>query len=149
MSRLNKEELISEDASNEDIVRRIADLALSQDESAISELQKFLRINIHFSTAREEAALAVSRLATRALLQKGTVGVQVLNNAVFEASFEDRPRFDVGTIIEGLWHVARAQLPPKGMLLEVDLVPPLDNPPSVDTVEAAKQSFHELLQRVN
>ena len=42
-------ELFSEDASAEEIVNKIADLASSQEESALRDLRKLLRSGLHFS----------------------------------------------------------------------------------------------------
>lgn len=121
-------EAFSAEASIGEIVNTIAYLASSQEESALADLRKLLRFNLHFSG---DEVVAVSRLATRALLQKGKPGVEILSNAVLSGPSSEN-QFDAPAILEGLWHAAHGQLPPKGIQLNVDLVPPLDRPPSVD-----------------
>jgi hypothetical protein len=69
-----------------------------------------------------------------------------LSNIALEASFDKEEKLDVGVILEALWHSAHGQLPPKSLLLDVDFVPPLDSPPSSDVVEAARQSFHDIVE---
>ena len=135
-------ELFSEDASAEQIVNTIADLASSQEESALADLRKLLRFDLRFSG---NELVAVSRLATRALLQKGKLGVEILSGAVLGIPIGEN-RIDVPAILEGLWHAAHGQLPPKGIQLNVDLVSPLDQPPSVDSREAAKQALQEIVE---
>lgn len=135
-------EAFSEEASTEEIVNRIADLASSQEESALTDLRKLLKSGLHSSG---DDFFAVSRLATRALLQKGKPGVEILSSAALDAPIGEN-RLDVPAILEGLWHAAHGQLPPKGLQLNVYLVPPLDRPPSVDTVVAAKQAFQEIVE---
>src|SRR5689334_12845923 len=74
-------EVFSEEASTEEIVNKIADLASSQEESALTDLRKLLRSGLHFSG---DDFFAVSRLATRALLQKGKPGVEILSSAALD-----------------------------------------------------------------
>jgi hypothetical protein len=131
-----------EDASAEEIVNTIADLASRQEESALADLRKLLRFDLRFSG---DELVAVSRLATRALLQKGKLGVEILSEAVLGVPIGEN-RIDVPVILEGLWHAAHGQLPPKGIQVNVDLVPPLDQPPSVDSREAAKQALQEIVE---
>jgi hypothetical protein len=136
-------EIISEESKPEEVVEKIASFALSQEDSSIADLRRLLSFRFNFFG---ESNLAVPRLAARALLQKGKLGVQVLSNSALEASFDKGERLDVGVALEALWHGAHGQLPPKGLLLDVDFVPPLDSPPSSDVVEAARQSFHEIVE---
>lgn len=135
-------EVFSEEASIEEVVKKLADLASSQEESALADLRKLLTVNMHFSGTD---FVVVSRLATRALLQKGKPGVEILSSSVLSGPIGEN-RLDVPAILEGLWHAAHGQLPPKGIQLKVDLVPPLDRPPSVDTVEAAEQALQEIVE---
>jgi hypothetical protein len=135
-------EAFSEEASTEEIVNKIADLASSQEEWALTDLRRLLRSGLHFSG---DDFFAVSRLATRALLQKGKPGVEILSSAALDAPIGGH-LLDIPAILEGLWYAARGQLPPKGMQLNVDLAPPLDRPPSVDTLEAAKQALQEIVE---
>jgi hypothetical protein len=132
----------SEDASAEEIVNTISDLASSQEESALEDLRKLLRFDLRFSG---NELVAVSRLATRALLQKGKLGVEILTGAVLGSPIGEN-RIDVPAILEGLWHAAHGQLPPMGIQLNVDLVLPLDRPPSVDSRDAAMQAFQEIVE---
>ena len=136
-------EIISEEAQPEEVVRNIANLAMKQEDSAILDLRKLLSLSFNFFG---EHNLAVTRLASRALLQKGRVGVQVLSDSAIKAPFDKEDKLDVGVILEALWHTAHGQLPPKSILLEVDLISPLDDLPSSDVVEAAKQSLHEIVE---
>jgi len=108
-------EPFSEDASGEEIVNTIAELASNQEESALAELRKLLRFDLRFSG---NELVAVSRLATRALLQKGKPGVEILSGAVLGGQIGES-RFDVPAILEGLWHAAHGQLPPKGIQLVI------------------------------
>src|SRR5690242_3176806 len=95
-------EAFSEQASTEEIVNKIADLALSREGSALTELRKLLRSGLHFSG---NEFFAVSRLATRALLQRGKPGVAILSSAALDAPIGEN-RLDVPAILEGLWHAA-------------------------------------------
>jgi hypothetical protein len=88
----------------------------------------------------------VSRLAARALIQKRTPGVRVLNSGFLEAPSGDGGRPDFGAMFEALWHADHGQLPPKGIFVETDLLPPLENPPAGETIEAARQAFHEIVE---
>lgn len=135
-------EAFSEEASIGEIVNKIAYLASSKEESALGDLRKLLRFNLHFAG---NEVVAVSRLATRALLQKGKPGVEILSGALLSGPTSEN-RFEAPAILEGLWHAAHGQLPPKGIQLNVDLIPPLDRPPSVDSCEAAKQAFQEIVE---
>ena len=69
----NGKRTLLKDASAEEIVNTIADLASSQEESALADLRKLLRFDLRFSGNK---LVAVSRLATRALLQKGKPGLE-------------------------------------------------------------------------
>ena len=136
-------DIISEEAQPEEVVRKVANLALSQEDSAIADLRRLLTSS--FSIFGDHN-LPVSRLAARALLHKGKIGVQILTESALEASLDKAERFDVGVILEALWHGSHGQMPPKGLLLDVDLVPPLDTPPLSDVVETAEKSLHEIVE---
>jgi hypothetical protein len=70
----------------------------------------------------------------------------MLRDSAIETSTNNDDKLDVGVILEALWHAAHGQLAPTGIFLKVPLEPPLDNPPSSDVVEAAKQSLHEIVE---
>jgi hypothetical protein len=136
-------DIFSEGASTEEIIEKVAALADSHEDAALQELKTLL--NFHY-TIFGDNHISVTRLAARALLQKGKLGIQLLSSGILDASFEGSDRFDVGVMLEALWYAAHGQLPPKGIMLDVNLIPPLENLPSSNAIKTAQQAFHEIVE---
>jgi hypothetical protein len=137
-------------ASPDEVVQKFADLASATDQAAVDEICQFLPIPIHYDSAHPlELFYGVSRLACRALLQKGELGIKVLGDLFLEApleseGFQETP--DVGAILEALWHAAYGRLIPIVGNPELKLMRPLDDVLSTETIDAARQAFNDILE---
>src|SRR5690242_21360 len=107
-------------ATGEEIGRKIAALAASDEDTAVSELCNFLLVE-HFPHTD------IARLACWGLLQKGPKGVQLLDEMV-------RKQFSTssGNIIEALWYAINMDRLPK-IKIFIPVYSPLDQPPSDET----------------
>ena len=134
-----------EQASPDEVVSKLAALAASNDDNSVGELCQFLSLQHSYIG---ESGLAVSRLACRALLQKGAIGIEALSNSAVQSSFEEAPGkyADVLVILETLWYVAHGQLPPYGLNKNLELAPPLDNQPPSESILAAQHALQEIVE---
>jgi cytidylate kinase len=123
--------------SAEALAKKIADLALSDEDSAIDLLRTFLT----GVDGRNYDKHDIPRVACRGLLQKGVAGVQALVLTIQEAPGMIYP----AAIIESLWHAAQGHHPPTFMLGSIPLLPPLNNPLPPNIVAAAREALHNLI----
>lgn len=120
---------------HDEIPRKIAELTNS---GAISDLQDFLLIRDDHTFDKR----AVPRLICRGLLQFGKDGVKAMIDTLPDSPGSIYPI----AIIEALWFAARGKLPPTTKLPHMLPLPtPLCNPPSLETIEASRQAFEDLV----
>lgn len=137
-------EEFTEQTPSDEIVEKVAALALDPSQSSLVHLRTLLLLKFNLLGADH---IAVPRLASRALIQKGKAGVEVLKNALLEASFaESALMVDIGTILEHIWFAKRGELPSKKFLGKIDLIDPLDSLPSAEAIEAARLAFLEIVE---
>jgi hypothetical protein len=135
---------ITEDLSDEAIVKTIAELSLTKTDAALSDLTSFLKDEyIWFG----ENNLPLPLLASLALLQKSSRGVQALKDKVL-GSESDSDGSAIGHVLEVLWYAAHGHLAPtnKPPLRDIALVPPLNRTLSEETIQAARKAFFEIVE---
>ena len=92
-------EIIFEEAQPEEIVKKIANLAMSQEDSTLLDLRKLISFSFN---SFGEYNIAIIRLASRALLQKSRVGVQVLRGSTAKAFFDKEDSIYTNYLTESL-----------------------------------------------
>lgn len=134
---MDVENFVKQVTGFEEMAMKIADLASSNEESTINFLRDLLLVNNDDTFSKH----IVPRLACRGLIQKGPRGIEAMVSAIPQA-----PRLTYSTsIIEALWYTAQGEQPPTTTLNDISLLPPLNEPPSSETVEVARQVFQELI----
>lgn len=131
---MNVKEFLEYASANE-ISETINDLAVSEDTNSIFELKKFLLTKDHDTYGKQE----IPRLASRALLQKGPRGAEILFNTIKEAPGSIYPT----SIIETLWFSAHGIYSPYVYLMP--LPEELKKPLPEDTIKRSCELFHDFV----
>jgi hypothetical protein len=124
-------------SSAEDLNTRVAELAQSDEDSAINYLRSLLLV----LGERSGDQRYDPSLACRALLQKGPRGVEVLASAVHEAPGMIYP----ATILESLWYAAQGSNLRSSDRADSGRTGVLDDSLAQETISAAQGAFQDLV----
>jgi hypothetical protein len=123
-------------ASSEQICRKIADLAKSDDINSLNELAEFL---IHKDSHTYDSNV-IPYLACRGMLQKGSSGVQKLVDTLKIIDGSIYPQ----SIINSLWSASNGKLNTI-IFKHFPVYTPLDEPLKPEVIEAAKDAFYDFI----
>jgi hypothetical protein len=125
-----------DEASVEEIVGKIDELANRQDDGSLDDLRDLLLVRDDHTFDKH----AIPQLICRALLRKGPRGVQVMMNVVHDAPGMIYPV----AILESLWLAGRGQEPPPFLFGRMRPTPSLAFKFEPETCKAAREAFHDL-----
>lgn len=124
-------------ASSNEIARRLGQLAQAENDGALKEIQEFL---VH----RDDDTYGkhiTPRIAARALLQKGTAGVEMLLSTISKAPGAIYPQ----AIIEALWYASRGEYASIPMFEASSLPQVLRSDLPVPTRASAEEAIQDLV----
>ena len=122
-------------ASAEEIVGKIEELATRRDDASLDDLRDLLLVRDDVDKHD------MPQLVCRALLRKGPRGVQVMADVVHDAPGMIYPV----AILESLWLAGRGQEPPPFLLGRLQPTPSLAFSFEPETRKAAREAFHDLV----
>lgn len=119
------------------VSERVAELAESTDIDAVDILKKAFLKKPDDSYTRN----GIAPLLCFALLQKGPIGVQSLMEVLPDSAGATFPK----EIISSIWHASNGKLQHKYTESYMPALPPLLNPLTEPTIQAAKTTFKEII----
>jgi hypothetical protein len=122
-------------------VEVLASLAASSDLSSVDILREALKYKDSFIYTK----FVTPRLICMALIQKGPIGIEALLASMSSAWGAVGPR----AIIESLWFASEGRISDDVQLDGIELVPPLNEKLSSETVEKAVKAFDEIVARAS